>query len=276
MKWLGRHTVTDKTKSTGGITTGGPINLQENLSGSLTGTKRIISTGALELDSVAGVSGNITLDAGNDIYLNADGGDIVFQDALAALAKINSSGLDFTDNLGAGVIFEGDTDDVHKTTLVATDPTGTRNVRLPDASGTLALSTDIFTGWHGSATRIKILHSDFVPDDVGRPYMIDDTGVASEELFGETHGTATAYATIAIPTGYTATHVMVYGTSTPAIEVWEHQIDSKTGVSKGTGNVDTEIDITDVASSASNYLFIQVAQGSGDEIHGGYVTITAS
>jgi len=47
----------------------------------------------------------------------------------------------------------------------------------------------------------------------------------------------------------------------------------KTGVSKGTGNVDTEINITDVTSSITNYLFIQVASASGDEIHGGYVTI---
>lgn len=129
-------------------------------------------------------------------------------------------------------------------------------------------------GWHGSTTRIKILHSDFIADDGGRPLMIDDTGVASENLFLETFSTFPAYVTIAIPTGYKATHVMIYGSGTGAVEVWEHQIDSKTGVSKGTGNVDTEINITDVTSSSTNYLFIQVAAGS-DEIHGGYVTIVA-
>ena len=68
---------------------------------------------------------------------------------------------------------------------------------------------------------------------------------------------------------------MVYGSATDAVEVWEHQINSKTGVSKGTGNVDTEINITDVTSSTTNYLFIQVANASGNEVHGGYVTITA-
>jgi len=129
-------------------------------------------------------------------------------------------------------------------------------------------------GWHGSTTTIKILHSDFSADDGGRPVMIDDVDEANENFFLETHGTFKAYATIAIPTGYKATHVMVYGTNTPAIEVWEHQINSKTGVSKGTGNVDTEINITDVNSTLTNYLLIQVAQASGDEIHGGYVTIT--
>tara|TARA_R110002020_G_scaffold465524_1_gene686997 strand:- start:640 stop:2526 length:1887 start_codon:yes stop_codon:yes gene_type:complete len=130
-------------------------------------------------------------------------------------------------------------------------------------------------GWHGSTTRVKILHSDFTGDDGGRPYMIDDTGVGSENLYGKTHSTMKAYATVNIPTGYKATHVMIYGTNTPAVEVWEHQIDSKTGVSKGTGNVDTEINITDVTSSTTNYLFIQVNQASADEIHGGYVTIAA-
>jgi hypothetical protein len=129
-------------------------------------------------------------------------------------------------------------------------------------------------GWHGSTTRIKILHSDFIADDGGRPLQIDDTGVASENLFLETFSTFSAYVTIAIPSGYKATHVMIHGSGTGAVEVWEHQIDSKTGVSKGTGNVETEINITDVTSSSTNYLFIQVAAGS-DEIHGGYVTIVA-
>ena len=130
-------------------------------------------------------------------------------------------------------------------------------------------------GWHGSTSRIKILHSDFIGDDGGRPIMIDDTGAASENFFLETFGTFFAYATITIPTGYKATHVMIYGDGARAVEVWEHQINSKTGVSKGTGNVDTEINITDVTSSTTNYLFIQVTQQSGDEIHGGYVTIAA-
>ena len=172
-----------------------------------------------------------------------------------------------------GVVFEGGTYD---TKIIAATPSANRAITLPNATGTAALTDDLQLGWHGSTTRIKILHSDFIPDDGGRAYMIDDTGVGSENLFGESFSNHTSYATVAIPTGYTATHVMIYGSATGAVEVWEHQINSKTGVSKGTGNVDTEIDITDVASSTTNYLFIQVAQGSGDEIHGGYVTIAAS
>ena len=276
MKWLGQHKRTGKVKSTGSITTGGPVVLQENLSGSLVGTKTVQSTGALTLQSVAGVTGNITLDAGNDIYLNADGGDVVFKDDAAFLAKINSDGLSFVDNTGAGVIFEGTTDDAYNTTLTAADTTSSsKTITLPDATGTVALTSDVQKGWHGSTTRIKILHSDFIADDGGRPLMIDDGGIGSEELFLETFSTFVAFATIAIPTGYTATDVMIYGSGTGAVEVWEHQINSKTGVSKGTGNIDTEFSITNVASSATNYLFLHVAAGS-DELHGGYVTITAS
>jgi hypothetical protein len=131
-------------------------------------------------------------------------------------------------------------------------------------------------GWHGSGTRIKILASDFIGDDGGRPQMIDDSDQANENFFIESYASNTLYVTMAIPTGYTATHVMIYGSATDAVEVWEHQINSKTGVSKGTGNVDTEINITDVASSTTNYLFIQVANASGNEVHGGYITIAES
>ena len=130
-------------------------------------------------------------------------------------------------------------------------------------------------GWHGSTSRIKLLHRDFIADDSGRPLLMDDTGAASENFFLESNASAPMYATVAIPTGFKATHVMVYGSATDAVEVWEHQINSKTGVSKGTGNVDTEFAITNVTSSATNYLFIQVANASGNEVHGGYVTIAA-
>jgi hypothetical protein len=122
-------------------------------------------------------------------------------------------------------------------------------------------------------TRLKLLPHNFIADDGGRPPMIDDSSIGSDELFLESNASAPLYASVEIPRGYTATHVMVYGSAVGAVEVWEMQINSKTGVSKGTGNVDTEINITDVEHDANNYLLIYVENGSGDEIHGGYVTI---
>ena len=130
-------------------------------------------------------------------------------------------------------------------------------------------------GWHGSTTRIKILPRDFIADDGGRPLFVDDTNIGIEQLFLESFSSNPMYASIAIPTGFKATHVKINGSATDAVEVWEFQIDSKTGVSKGTGNVGTEIDITDVTSSTTNYLFIGIANASGNEVHGGYVTIAA-
>ena len=150
------------------------------------------------------------------------------------------------------------------------------NLGLDSNNKVVKANVPSLDGWHGSTTRVKILARDFIPDDGGRPAFIDDTGSGSENFFLESYSSNVLYATIAIPTGFTATAVMVYGSATDAIEIWEMQINSKTGVSKGTGNVDTEIDITDVASSTTNYLLIQVANASGNEVHGGYVTIAAS
>ena len=44
---------------------------------------------------------------------------------------------------GRTMIFEGATDDAFETTLTVEDPTGDRTVKLPNSSGTLALTGDI-------------------------------------------------------------------------------------------------------------------------------------
>lgn len=144
-----------------------------------------------------------------------------------------------------------------------------------DGSGTLSFGFPATPkdGWHGSTTRIKLLPRDFIADDGGRPMMIDDSGTNS--FFLESHGSNPAYASIEIPSGFKATAVKVNGSATDSVEVFEMQIDSSTPSSKGTGNVGTEINITDVTSSSTNYLLLKVANASGNEIHGGYVTISA-
>lgn len=47
---------------------------------------------------------------------------------------------------GAGLLFGGATSDVNTTTLTVTDPTAVRTITLPDASGTVALLSDISGG----------------------------------------------------------------------------------------------------------------------------------
>ena len=132
-------------------------------------------------------------------------------------------------------------------------------------------------GWLGSTTRIKILPRDFVANDVGRPLMIEDDDIASNEIFLHSFSTSSCFAYIPIPTGYTATHARIYGSDTSQVyKVYSGSIDSKTIVSKSAATaIGTEADITDVGSNTTNYLVIQVqSDGSTDEIHGGYITIS--
>ena len=88
-------------------------------------------------------SAKLTLDVDGDIDINADGGDINFKDGANQLARITSNGLSFRDNLGAYIRFEGTTDDGNFTDLAVADPTGSRTITFPDATGTVALTSDI-------------------------------------------------------------------------------------------------------------------------------------
>ena len=135
-----------------------------------------------------------------------------------------------------------------------------------DESGNLSVTGNVLPG----ITYVKILPSDFMPDDVGRPAMIDDTG---SDRWLESHSTAKLFAYVDIPVGFKATHVDVYGSATSAVTVYEADVNSKTVTSKGTGNIGTQINITDVSSDATNYILIELAQASGEEVYGGKLTI---
>ena len=145
------------------------------------------------------------------------------------------------------------------------------------ASNHISASGDIIAnnvGWHGSNNRIKILPRDFQADDIGRPAMTEDDVTDERYLFS--HGTAKLYATVEIPSGFTATHVMVYGSDTGQTHTtYLADVTSKDVVEKGAATaLGTEKDITDVTSSTLNYLLVEVSSdGTDDEIHGGYVTI---
>lgn len=237
------------------------------------------------------VDGNTTIDSAGTIKLDEQTFGITeFQKSGTTFAQfgttIGASRLTMYENIGAS------TDDFFRISVVAAGATTISTVdaaaaaahltftidgdiSLNSGTGVVQVGSASVVGWHGSTTRIKILHSDFVPDDVGRPIMVDDTDAGSSEYFLETFSTAPAYTTVVIPTGFKATHVKIEGDGTPAVSVFEGLIDDKVVASKGTGNVGTEINITDVTSSATNYLFIKVAQGASDEIYGGYVTIAA-
>ena len=111
-----------------------------------------------------------------------------------------------------------------------------------------------------------------MPDDGGRPAMIDDT---SGDRWLESHGTLKLFAFVEIPSGFKATLIDIYGSATSAITVYEADVNSATVTSKGTGNIGTQINITDVTADATNYIMIELAQASGEKVYGGSMTIAA-
>lgn len=233
------------------------------ISGSNTGIEINPGQGHIQLDGNITASGNISSSGAIQAAQYAVGGKgfaIIHSDTLRH--GYDSSLVKYS--------YGKDSDNEH---FFYGDITASANI---SSSGTITadkvVSDNIQAGWHGSTTRIKILVSDFIPDDIGRPAMIDDTG---SDRWLESHGTGKLFASIPIPTGFKATHVHIYGSATSAITVYEADINSKTVTSKGTGNIGTEIDITDVTSDTTNYLFLELDQASGEEVYGGYVTIEA-
>ena len=126
--------------------------------------------------------------------------------------------------------------------------------------------------------KIKLIPSDFMANDDGGNQKF---GVGYVETAGTGYGMRTAnnatelYAFVSIPQGMTATHVDIFDKNDLAVEVFEAQINATTMVSKGSGNANTTIDIDDVASTATNFLVIEVTTTSAtnDKVYGGTVTI---
>ena len=57
--------------------------------------------------------------------------------------KWKATGTTSTEAVGASVIFEGATSDAYETTLTVIDPTADRTITLPNASGTVAFTSDL-------------------------------------------------------------------------------------------------------------------------------------
>ena len=137
-------------------------------------------------------------------------------------------------------------------------------------------------GWFGSTALLKVMPCEFMAnDDAGRSgfnglYIEDDT---SNTLGVRIHNINTEmYVMKAIPTGYKATHVEVYASSTLINGVDIFGFNQTTGAtsSKGTGNTNATIDITDVTSGADVNICIKVSPGVATIlIYGADITITA-
>ena len=124
-------------------------------------------------------------------------------------------------------------------------------------------------GWLGSETRIKIAPWDVVSyNDKDGVSIQDDGGVVNDAAAKIT----TMVTGVFIPTGYRAVNFKINASANIAVELFESQIWDSTAVSKGSGNANSEINITNVNSTATNYLSIIIVE-AGNDIYGGYITI---
>jgi len=126
---------------------------------------------------------------------------------------------------------------------------------------------------------IKIIPSDFLANDDNTTYSVawkdgsGQTGVIPED------GALELFAFVNIPYGKTATHVDVYGSNAKALNVYVHDVNSGGGMGTaiGTGTVNTTLDITDTASTATNFLVIKITTtATSNRIYGGSVTLINS
>ena len=224
----------------------------------LTTTNLVISD--IDLTSVAGQS--LTITAGiYDNPVKIIGGD---SKVFTAYSDNSTAG---TNTIGVGAIADNTyfrNDEGSFQFYVANGATVAAEL---DQSGNLSLIGNI----KPALTSIKILPRDFIADDVGRPLMIDDS---TGDRWLKSHSTAKMYASVNIPPGFKATQLIIYGSGTSAVTVYEATIDSDTVTSKGTGNIGSVVNFTDVNYTDSNYLLIELAQTSTEKVYGGKVTIT--
>ena len=231
----------------------------------LAGTLTMGSTAALTNDGLVAVGAQTGITACANLVTVGTIGTGAWQGTAIAHAYIGDDAIDGDNIADDAVDSEHYADGSIDTAHIADD-----QVTFAKASG---VTPNVF------GNIIKLLPSDFVTnDDAG----VGKFGIGYVDHAGGTYGmkptnaSTELYAFVSIPEGMAATHVDIFDKNDKGIIVYEAQINATTLTSKGTGNCNTTIDITDVNSSATNFLAIQVTTDStGDRIFGGQVTIAA-
>ena len=155
--------------------------------------------------------------------------------------------------------------------------TAVASAYIADDAVTFAKAVGVTPSVYGNV--IKLIPSDFMDNGDGGNTKF---GVGYTDAAGTGYGmrvpngATEMYAFVSIPEGMKATHVDIYDKTDLAIEVFEVQINATTMVSKGAGNCNTTLDITDVNATATNMLAIEVTTTAvTDRVYGGIVTIAA-
>ncbi len=147
-------------------------------------------------------------------------------------------------------------------------------IKYTSGDGTYTIDADTIIGV--DLDYIKILPSDFLANDDNTTYSVawkdgsGQTGVIPED------GALEMFAFVSIPAGKTATTVDVWGSNAKALNVYAHDVDSGGGMGTaiGTGTVNTQLDITDTASTDTNFLVIKITTtATSNRVYGGKVTI---
>jgi hypothetical protein len=223
-------------------------------------------------------------DAATKAYTDAkvwDGSDITSGTIAAArVATLNQNTTGSAETLGTARAIYGNNFDgsAAVTGTIAT-------AYIADDAVTFAKASGVSPNIYGST--IKLIPSDFETSGDGGNTKF---GAAFDKTAGEadygmrtSDSTQEVFAFVSIPEGMKATHVEIYGRRTKNVEVFEVQINATTVVSKGTGTCtipggsSNVIAITNVSSTATNLLAIEVLTNSAtaDRIYGGTVTIAA-
>lgn len=132
---------------------------------------------------------------------------------------------------------------------------------------------DIVAGWHGDADMIKILPGDFLGNEDVASGLVqyDDTGTVGVSV---TQANTELNCFVPIPFGKKATHVDIFASSALAITAFEADLTDGGITTKGTGNANTTLDITDVNWAADTYFGVRVVTtATSDIVFGGKVTI---
>jgi len=123
-------------------------------------------------------------------------------------------------------------------------------------------------GWHGSTNTIKVAAHEFVPT-----WSYDSAYFAASLVRNVANKTNQLNATVYIPSGYKAVSYVIYADGNYSVSSWECDIDDDTSTPKGGGNANSTINMTDVASSSTNYLVLTISLTYLQEVWGAKVNI---
>ena len=131
----------------------------------------------------------------------------------------------------------------------------------------LTFYNTLYKQYHGYSY-IYVMASDFISSTNG---LIYDSGGVIDNT-----DAAVLSAHVLIPSGATATHVRIHGNNASgSVAIFEKASSSATETAKGTGNVNDNVDITDVTGSGT-HLVIKVTPDDydSDRIYGGTIALS--